>query len=79
MSGRTTIEIYHNLMTVRDATRIGVLEEGRISEGQRRARKLRVRWRPALSLEEPLLQLPRICRRFLGRFAHEGCWLRVSR
>ena len=32
MSGRTTIVISHNLMTVRDATRIVVLEEGRVSE-----------------------------------------------
>jgi ATP-binding cassette, subfamily B, bacterial len=32
MSGRTTIVISHNLLTVRDATRIVVLEEGRIAE-----------------------------------------------
>jgi ATP-binding cassette subfamily B protein len=32
MSGRTTIVVSHNLLTVRDATRIVVLEEGRIAE-----------------------------------------------
>jgi ABC-type multidrug transport system fused ATPase/permease subunit len=32
MSGRTTIVISHNLMTVREATRIIVLEDGRITE-----------------------------------------------
>lgn len=32
MSGRTTIVITHNLMTVRDATSIIVLEDGRITE-----------------------------------------------
>jgi ATP-binding cassette subfamily B protein len=32
MSGRTTIVVSHNLLTVRDATRIIVLEEGRIAE-----------------------------------------------
>jgi ATP-binding cassette, subfamily B, bacterial len=32
MSGRTTIVISHNLLTVRDATRIVVLEQGRIAE-----------------------------------------------
>ena len=32
MSGRTTIVISHNLLTVRDATKIVVLEEGRITE-----------------------------------------------
>jgi ATP-binding cassette subfamily B protein len=32
MSGRTTIVISHNLLTVRDATRIVVLEEGHIAE-----------------------------------------------
>lgn len=32
MRGRTTIVVSHNLLTVRDATRIVVLEEGRISE-----------------------------------------------
>ena len=35
MSGKTTIMISHNLMTVRDATRIVVLEEGRVSEQDR--------------------------------------------
>jgi ATP-binding cassette, subfamily B, bacterial len=32
MEGRTTIVISHNLLTVRDATRIVVLEDGRITE-----------------------------------------------
>jgi ATP-binding cassette, subfamily B, bacterial len=32
MSGRTTIVVSHNLLTVRDATRIVVLEEGHIAE-----------------------------------------------
>ena len=32
MSGRTTIVVSHNLLTVRDATRIVVLEEGHIDE-----------------------------------------------
>ena len=32
MSGRTTIVVSHNLLTVRDATRIIVLEEGHIAE-----------------------------------------------
>jgi ATP-binding cassette, subfamily B, bacterial len=32
MEGRTTIVISHNLLTVRDATRILVLEDGRITE-----------------------------------------------
>ncbi len=32
MSGRTTIVVSHNLLTVRDATRIVVLEDGRIAE-----------------------------------------------
>ena len=32
MSGRTTIVISHNLMTVRDATEIVVLEGGRVNE-----------------------------------------------
>jgi ABC-type multidrug transport system fused ATPase/permease subunit len=32
MSGRTTIVVSHNLLTVRDATRIIVLEEGQIAE-----------------------------------------------
>jgi ABC-type multidrug transport system fused ATPase/permease subunit len=32
MEGRTTIVISHNLLTVRDATRILVLEDGRIAE-----------------------------------------------
>jgi ABC-type multidrug transport system fused ATPase/permease subunit len=32
MSGRTTIVISHNLATVRDATRIAVLENGRLTE-----------------------------------------------
>jgi ATP-binding cassette subfamily B protein len=32
MSGRTTIVVSHNLLTVRDATRIVVLEEGHITE-----------------------------------------------
>ncbi|HKH23070.1 MAG TPA: ABC transporter, partial [Solirubrobacterales bacterium] len=33
MGGRTTIVISHNLVTVRDADRIAVLEQGRIVEG----------------------------------------------
>ena len=33
MEGRTTIVISHNLLSVRHATRIVVLEEGRITEG----------------------------------------------
>ena len=32
MEGRTTIVISHNLLTVRNATRIVVLEAGRITE-----------------------------------------------
>lgn len=32
MSGRTTVVISHNLLTVRDATRIVVLDQGRIAE-----------------------------------------------
>ncbi len=32
MSGRTTIVVSHNLLTVRDATRIVVLEDGYIAE-----------------------------------------------
>jgi ABC-type multidrug transport system fused ATPase/permease subunit len=32
MEGRTTIVISHNLLTVRHATRILVLEDGRITE-----------------------------------------------
>ena len=32
MEGRTTIVISHNLLTVRDATRIVVLEDGHIAE-----------------------------------------------
>jgi ABC-type multidrug transport system fused ATPase/permease subunit len=32
MSSRTTIVVSHNLLTVRDATRIVVLEEGHIAE-----------------------------------------------
>jgi ATP-binding cassette subfamily B protein len=32
MEGRTTIVISHNLLTVRDATRILVLKDGRITE-----------------------------------------------
>lgn len=31
MGGRTTIVISHNLVTVRDANRIAVLEEGRVT------------------------------------------------
>jgi len=32
MEGRTTIVISHNLLTVRDATQILFLEEGRVAE-----------------------------------------------
>ena len=82
IEGRTTIVISHNLLTVRDATSIVVLDRGRIAEqgthdellaaGDRYARLVQAPRRgDGRSMSDVLAEGVRACARLPGRFAPE--------